>query len=200
MLSHCVPAASVDDGPRQRAWQLLEAFSRSHEVLLACLADGSVSLSQWRALHQRTKQIVIEPVSRLRRLGSRALSTIAPKWSQTMLMRSRLEQPVREWSARGEIESVLCTRLGLMDAALLAGDCHRMVDLHGETCLDDARAAEAGTWIISEVAQAASIAALNKRTILVPASQSRRDLPDIRLADDMDAPIALPTPALHKAA
>ncbi len=201
MLSHCVPGGADRGADRRRAWQLLKAFNRSHEVLLACLADGAVSLSQWRALHGLTRRIVIEPVNRLRRWGGAALRGLAPMLSQSLLMRGRLEQPVRQWSAEHDLDGVLCTRLGLIDAALLAGDGQRIVDHHAGLQPDDPRVAHATAWIISDPAQAATWAPLGKRTILLPASQPVREQPGIRLVtDEMDAPIALPGAALNKAA
>lgn len=201
MLSHCVPSAADRSTDRRRAWQLLEAFNRSHDVLLACLADGAVSLSQWRALHGRTKQIVIEPVNRLSRWGSAAMSGLSPMLSQSLLMRGRLERPVREWSAGQDLDGVLCTRLGLIDAALLAGDGQRIVDHHKGLQLNDPRVAHATAWIISDSEQAAALAPLNKRTILVPTSEPVREPAGIRLVtDEMDAAIALPTATLNKAA
>jgi len=201
MLSHCVPVDGSTDGDRARAWQLLETYSRSHEVKLACLADGAVSLSQWRQLHGKTKQIVMEPVGQLRRWSSRAMSIASSALADALLMRQKLAQPVSEWSTTGGIETVLCTRLHLMDCALLAGDCERIVDHHAGADLTSHRAAQASTWIISDPAASHEIAALNKRTILMPVPQPVRAQPSIRLVTGEDeGPIAMPAPVLHKAA
>jgi hypothetical protein len=48
MLCHCVPDP-VGHTERARAWQLLKLTSQHYRVFLAAVADGPVSLTQWRA-------------------------------------------------------------------------------------------------------------------------------------------------------
>lgn len=61
MLSHCVPDA-VGTPQRTRTWQLLRLVSQSYQVRLAALADGPVSLEQWRAISAYAQSVVFEPI------------------------------------------------------------------------------------------------------------------------------------------
>ena len=200
MLSHCVPSSQGRGAESLRAWQLLATFSRTHDIHLACLADGPVSLAQWRWLHARTKQIVIEPARRLRGLLGRIVSLFAPQAAQALTMGGLFRKPVREWSQRLPLDVVLCTRLALIDATRPIKQCERIIDLHHETLRQDARLALCDTIVISDARQASALGSHNKRTMLVPAFDKVREGQTIRLttAQEME-PLALPLP-LKKAA
>ncbi len=199
MLSHCVPAEETGTGDRARAWQLITTFGRSHDIHLACQADGPVSLAQWRALHARTKRIVIEPISRLRRALSRLVSMISPATGEAIAMHRVLRQPIQEWSARLAIEAVLCTRTSLLEATRDLVHARHMVDLYDVAQAGDARLNLCDTVIIGDATMATALKDRDVRTIFVPLTPAALDSP-MRLTPDTELPtIPLPMP-LHKAA
>lgn len=200
MLSHCVPSAEGRGSESARAWQLLATFGRTHDIHLACLADGPVSLAHWRSLHARTKQVVIEPARRLRNLLGRLVSLLAPSVAQSISLGGLFRKPVNEWSQRLPLDVVLCTRLALIEATRTLKQCERIIDLHQQNISHDARLSLCDTVVISEATQAGELASHNKRTMLVPAFDTLREGPMMRLATDENLePLALPLP-LKKAA
>lgn len=200
MLSHCVPSASERDNDRARGWQLLRTFERSHEVHLACLADGPVSLEHWRCLHARTKQIVIEPPRRWRQWLGRTIGSLSPVTGESIAMRGLFRQPIREWIARHEIESVLCTHPALLSATKIPNHCRRTVDLHDRQRTNDPRLAACDALIVSNAAAILTWSIVGRRTIVIPSSDSTHEAPSIRLTSDAELePLTIPIP-LQKAA
>lgn len=200
MLSHCVPCSDKRGEASHRAWQLLTTFGRSHEIHLACLADGPVSLAHWRALHAKTKQIVIEPARRLRQWLASLIRMIVPNASESLAMRGLFRQPVREWSSKFELQAVLCTRLSLIDATQSLTSLQRIADLHQQTFAHDERVSLCDRVIISDGSQASLLASHDKRMILMPTLGTQRKDQTMRLTTSEELePIAMPMP-LKKAA
>lgn len=73
MISHCMPQRGP--GPRGRAWQLLSAATRSHDVFLLAQADAPITLAEWRATENKTHRMALATG----RTAS-ALCTMASAW------------------------------------------------------------------------------------------------------------------------
>ena len=60
LVTNAVPAPSGDDA-RQRAWQLLEAATRTHRVWLVSLVNGPLNLQHWERLSSKVQRISLVP-------------------------------------------------------------------------------------------------------------------------------------------
>lgn len=71
------------EGPagRRRAWELVAAVERSHEVHLAIVWDGPVNYAQWCDLAERTHRLTLLPRPMLRS-PRRAIAELASTWNE----------------------------------------------------------------------------------------------------------------------
>lgn len=73
MISHCMPQRGP--GPRGRAWQLLSAATKSHDVFLLAQADAPITLAEWRATEHKTHRMALATGR-----SASALCTMAGAW------------------------------------------------------------------------------------------------------------------------
>lgn len=80
MIAHCLPQPTGAT-PRQRAWNLVHAAARSHQLWLVALADGPVHLHQWDAVAALCHKFVLLPQARAARQMRKLQQTLSD-WNQ----------------------------------------------------------------------------------------------------------------------
>ena len=134
ILSHGVPRPTANPmaGHHLRAWQLLQLANHTHNVFLVALADGPVKLQHWRQLQSQTKQIVIEPESRLRNRIARLITKNRdPISSQSKTDRS-LRKTISQLTNKHTFEATLTTHSSLWDMSKLVNAKTRIADVTNE--------------------------------------------------------------------
>ena len=116
MLSHCIPAA-LGTPQRVRAWQLLRLTCPTYRVFLAGIADGPVSLDQWRAIADCTDTVVFEPSRLRRKWASRCKRGFDGPAADWLAISAALNEPIHLWLRDYEFDAVLCTHPGLWPKA-----------------------------------------------------------------------------------
>jgi len=171
MVSHCVPTWRPSTGNaegRRRAWQLLAGVSSTHEVYLACLSDGPVSLQQWRELSKRVKQVVIAPLSFWRRSVAGLISAVAASSAERFRIGGAFAQPVNEWSSRIEMSTVLHTRPSLLNETQQVNGAKRVVDVASLAAVERGALAGCDRLIVRSDADARAAATIGLRAMVLP--------------------------------
>lgn len=81
LVTNAVPAPSGDDA-RKRAWQLLEAATRTHRVWLVSLVNGPLNLQHWEMLSSKVQGISLVPGK--------------SSWQRDVLLREAVNEQTRE--------------------------------------------------------------------------------------------------------